>query len=196
MYGLLDASTRSQTVPHVSNDAVAWLRAIADCGDRSAFAALFDHFAPRVKAYLMRMGLPASRAEELAQETMLLVWRKAARFDPETAGAAAWIFTIARNLRIDAARRDRLAMTDTDPLADAPPPLPADTLLNTSQRAERLRHAMHRLPAEQIEVLQLAFFDDRPHAEIERVLGIPLGTVKSRLRLAMTRLRSMLDELK
>lgn len=196
MYGLLDDPTRSQTVPRVSDDPARWLRAIADCGDRSAFAALFDHFAPRVKAYLMRMGLPASRAEELAQETMLVVWRKAARFDPETAGAAAWIFTIARNLRVDAARRDRLAMTDTDPLADAPPPLPADTLLNTSQRAERLRDAIQRLPVEQIEVLQLAFFDDRPHAEIERVLGIPLGTVKSRLRLAMTRLRSMLDELK
>ena len=119
-----------------------WLRAIAQTQDRQAYAALFNHFAPRVKAYLIRLGLPAQRADELTQETMLLVWRKAAWFDPETTGAAAWIFTIARNLRIDQARRERLAERETDPMADSPPPPPADALLDAAQRAERLRAAL------------------------------------------------------
>lgn len=173
-----------------------WLRLVAQNGDREAFVALFRYFAPRVKAYLLRLGLPASRAEELAQETMLLVWRKAAQFDPQTAAVSAWVFTIARNLRIDAARRDRLAAAEaaaTDPLEDAPPPLP-ETLLDSAQQAERVREAVARLPSEQAEVIRLSYFDERPHAEIERALGIPLGTVKSRLRLAMARLRAMLDE--
>ena len=180
----------------MSEDATLWLRAVAERGDRAAFVALFNHFAPRVKGHLMRLGLPAAQADELAQETMLIVWRKAAWFDPSTAGASAWIFTIARNLRIDAARRERLSQADRDPLEDAPPPPPADTLLDAAQRAGRLRAAIDSLPAEQADVLRLSFFDDRPHAEIERALGIPLGTVKSRLRLAMARLRTILDELK
>lgn len=175
-----------------------WLRLVAQNGDREAFVALFRYFAPRVKAYLLRLGLPASRAEELAQETMLLVWRKAAQFDPQTAAVSAWVFTIARNLRIDAARRDRLAEAEAaaaaaDPLEDAPPPLP-ETLLDSARQAERVREAVAQLPSEQAEVIRLSYFDERPHAEIERALGIPLGTVKSRLRLAMARLRTMLDE--
>ena len=182
--------------PHASPaQAAAWLRAIARDGDRAAFVALFHHFAPRVKAYLLRLGLPAPRAEDLAQETMLMVWRKAAQFDPATTGAAAWIFTIARNLRIDAARRERLIADDRDPLEDAPPPAPADNLLDADQRARRLHAALAHLPPEQMDVLRLSFFDDRPHAEIERALGIPLGTVKSRLRLAIGRLRGLLEDL-
>ncbi len=182
--------------PTLAADAARWLHAIATRGDRAAFAQLFSYFAPRVKAYLLRLGLPAARAEELAQECLLLVWRKAAQFNPETTGAAAWIFTIARNLRVDAARRDRLAQVEEDPTDAAPAPTPADHQLHSAQRAERLRTAMARLPAEQADVVRLSFFDDRPHAEIEQALGIPLGTVKSRLRLAMARLRTLLDELK
>ena len=194
---ILGQATRGFALEPVSPAACArWVRLVAQSGDREAFVALFRHFAPRVKAYLLRLGLPAPRAEELAQETLLLVWRKAAQFDPATAGVAAWVFTIARNLRIDAARRDRLAEAEAtaDPLADAPMPPPPEQLLDTARRAERLREAVARLPSEQAEVIRLSFFDERPHAEIETALGIPLGTVKSRLRLAMTRLRAMLDE--
>lgn len=194
MHGLIKIDNATQ--PAMSGDPAQWLRAVAESSDRTAFIALFSHFAPRVKAYLLRLGLPAPRAEELAQETMLLVWRKAANFDPETAGVSAWVFTIARNLRIDAARRDRLPAADVDLLQDVSPPAPADVLLATEQHAMRLRLAIAQLPSEQVDVLRLSFFDDRPHAEIERVLGIPLGTVKSRLRLAMARLRILLDELK
>jgi RNA polymerase sigma-70 factor (ECF subfamily) len=170
------------------------IQAIATHGDRTAFTLLFLHFAPRVKAYLMQLGLDSGSAEELAQEALLLVWRKAAQYDPERASAAAWIFTIARNLRIDVARRTRLAMPEPDPVDEPPPTPPADAILAAEDRGTRIRAALASLPAEQADVVRLAFFDDRPHADIERVLGIPLGTVKSRLRLAMSRLRALLED--
>ena len=179
-----------------SVDGGALLAAIATRGDRKAFAALFAHFAPRVKGYLLRLGLPNAQAEELAQETMLTVWRRAEQFDPATGGAAAWIFTIARNLRVDALRRDRLAPRLEIMAEEPPPPLAADAVIETVQHSDRVRAALETLPPEQAEVVRLSFFDDRPHAEIEQALGIPLGTVKSRLRLAMTRLRTLLDDIR
>lgn len=174
----------------------ALLAAIAARGDREAFAALFCHFAPRVKGYLLRLGLADAEAEELAQETMLTVWRRAELFDPAIGSAAAWIFTIARNLRVDAVRRDRLAPR-LELMAEEPLPPPAiDAAMQSVQHAERVRAALASLPPEQAEVVRLSFFDDRPHAEIERALGIPLGTVKSRLRLAFARLRALLDDIR
>jgi RNA polymerase sigma-70 factor (ECF subfamily) len=192
------AAPRSRAVALPMNTpqdpAVRLLRAVAEQADRTAFAELFGLFAPKVKSYLLRLGLPAARAEELAQETMLVVWRRAAQFDPASTGAAAWIFTIARNLRIDAARRDGIAVPEPDPTDDPPPPAQADALVEAARQSDRIRAALAQLSAEQAEVVQLAFFDDRPHGEIERALGIPLGTVKSRLRLAMARLRALLGE--
>lgn len=179
-----------------SVDGGALLGAIAARGDREAFATLFGHFAPRVKGYLLRLGLPDAQAEELAQETMLTVWRRAEQFDPATNGAAAWIFTIARNLRVDAVRRHRLAPRLELMAEEPPPPLAADAVAESVQHTQRVRDALATLPPEQAEVIRLSFFDDRPHAEIERTLGIPLGTVKSRLRLAMTRLRALLDDIR
>jgi RNA polymerase sigma-70 factor (ECF subfamily) len=167
---------------------------IATRSDRPAFTALFMRFAPRVKAYLMQRGLDAAVAEELAQEVLLIVWRKAAQFDPARASAATWIFTIARNLRIDAARRTQFALPPPDPVDDPPATPTADAILAAEDRGTRVRAALAALPAEQADVVRLAFFDDRPHADIERVLGIPLGTVKSRLRLAMSRLRLLLKD--
>lgn len=176
-----------------SGDATALLLAVAG-GDRAAFATLFRHFAPRLKTYLIRLGAPAPVAEDLAQETMFAVWRKAPQFDPARAGAATWIFTIARNLRIDALRRDRRPGDDVpDPLAEIDATPPADALLSAAEHERLVARALGALPPEQADVVRLSFFEDKPHAEIERALGIPLGTVKSRLRLAMGRLRGILD---
>ncbi|HEY1749977.1 MAG TPA: sigma-70 family RNA polymerase sigma factor [Caulobacteraceae bacterium] len=163
--------------------------------DRTAFADLFGHFAPRVKSYLLRLGAAPALAEELAQETLLAVWRKAAGFDPAKAAASTWIFTIARNLRIDAARRERRGDVADDP-SDAPEAEPApDARLAAAQSEGRIRHALTALPPEQAEVVRLSFFSDKPHSEIAEQLGLPLGTVKSRLRLAMGRLRESLGDL-
>lgn len=166
---------------------------IARDGDRSSFAALFTVLAPKVKAYLLRLGATHAQAEEWVQDTFLTVWRKAAYFDPARAGAATWIFTIARNLRIDGVRRDRRASISEDPFEPEPPP-PADARLSANERDDKVREAMQDLSQDQIQVVRLSFFEDKPHSVIAAELGLPLGTVKSRLRLAMTRLRHALED--
>jgi RNA polymerase sigma-70 factor (ECF subfamily) len=173
----------------------ACLLAVAADADRSAFAALFAHFAPRIKTYLLRLGAGPGQAEEVAQETMLAVWRKARLFDPAKADASTWIFAIARNQRIDALRRERRPEIAPDDPVLTPDPEPAsDDQMAVAERARLLKDAIAQLPAEQAEVLRLSYFEDKPHSEIEAALGIPLGTVKSRLRLAMVRLRSALGD--
>jgi RNA polymerase sigma factor (sigma-70 family) len=156
--------------------------------DRAAFAALFGHFAPRIKAYLLRLGAPAAVAEELAQEALLNAWRKARLFDPAKASAATWLFTIARNLRIDALRREKHPELDPEEFMPEPE-AGADAGLMLAEKEGRLRLALKELPADQIQVVELSFFADKPHSQIALELGIPLGTVKSRLRLAMGRLK-------
>lgn len=168
---------------------------IAQSQDRTAFAALFEHFAPRVKTYMLRLGATPSAAEELAQEALLMVWRKARLFDPAGASASGWIYTIARNLRRDRLRRERHpAETAPEFGLEAEDTLTPDVVLDTVDLELRVRKAVSALSEEQMRVVQLSFFEDRPHAEIAEALQIPLGTVKSRLRLAMKRLRTLLDE--
>lgn len=180
-------------VPDV--DHAASILAIAARRDRTAFSGLFTYFGPRVKTYLLRLGASPALAEELAQETMLTVWRKAGLYDPARAGASTWIFTIARNLRLDAARSDKRRQALGDAL-EAPDPEPGpDAIVAADQREVRLRAAIVDLPPEQAEVIRHAFFHDKAHAEISAELGIPLGTVKSRLRLAINRLRQAMGDL-
>ncbi len=174
------------------------ISAIAVRQDRKAFAELFEYFAPRIKAFMLRSGAHEASAEELAQETMLTVWKKAALFDPASSGAAAWIFTIARNLRIDAHRREQrggpVEPSDVElefQIDEAPQP---DAQVASAQSDERVRAALSQLSTDQLRVIELSFFEEKAHAEIAKMLDIPLGTVKSRLRLAMNRLRSLLSE--
>jgi RNA polymerase sigma-70 factor (ECF subfamily) len=174
-------------------DFSGWILAIAEHGDRAAFSELFDHFAPRVKAYLLRLGTNPETAEELAQETLLTVWRRSASFDPARAAASTWIFAIARNLRIDLARRERRPLPGEESLVTGEVPQP-DALLEAAQDARRVAAALSILPDEQAEAIRLAFFSDKPHAEIALDLALPLGTVKSRIRLAMGRLRALLED--
>jgi RNA polymerase sigma-70 factor (ECF subfamily) len=166
------------------------LARVASAQDRQAFALLFKHFAPRIKAFHLRAGLSDTAAEELAQETMLLLWRKAASFDPARAGAATWVFTIARNLRIDQARRQRGNFAEPPPEVDISPS--AETLSLECERAQRIRGALATLSVTQRRVIELSFFADTPHSGIATALNIPLGTVKSRIRLALARLREAL----
>ena len=133
----------------------------------------------------------------MAQETLLTVWRKAQTFDSSRASASTWIFTIARNLRIDGLRREKLAANAQAQLEtledDVERP---DETLNALERADRLRAALRGLSPEQLDLVRLSFFEDRPHPEIARALNIPLGTVKSRLRRSMMVLREILEDLK
>jgi RNA polymerase sigma-70 factor (ECF subfamily) len=193
--------TSEREQPAGQTDWAGRIAKIAAQEDRNAFSELFEYFAPRIKAFMLRSGASAANAEELAQETMLMVWRKAVLFDPSSSGAAAWIFTIARNVRIDAHRREqRGGIREADrgevdiefEVDDAPLP---DSKLETVQTEERVRAALSKLPEDQMRVVELSFFEEKAHAEIAQALDIPLGTVKSRLRLAMGRLRNLLSEL-
>jgi RNA polymerase sigma-70 factor (ECF subfamily) len=162
-------------------------------GDRQQFAALFGYFAPRLKSFFLRLGAGPGVAEDLAQETMLVVWRKAGQFDPERAAVSTWIFTIARNLRIDLKRRERDPALLAEFFESAAEPMPSDHVLS-AERDQSVRLAMTGLSREQAEAIRLSFFEDRPHGEIAKILDIPLGTVKSRLRLAMARLRALVED--
>lgn len=171
------------------------MKAIARDRDRAAFIEVFRYFAPRLKAYLMRLGSGPQEAEELMQEVLIIVWQKAQSFDAKQAGVSTWIFTIARNKRIDALRRERRPEIDpNDPaLVPAADP-PADDTLAAMQQQGRLREALKVLPPEQIELVRLAYFEDKAHVAIAEEKNLPLGTVKSRLRLALGHLRKALKE--
>jgi RNA polymerase sigma factor (sigma-70 family) len=172
------------------------MAAIAQQRDREAFARLFDHFTPRLESYLQKLGADAVSAEEIAQDAMLTVWRKADLFDPQKSSLATWIYRIARNRRIDLGRRDR--MTYLDPQEDmftsvVDETVGQDMLLEGAEREDLVREAMKELPEEQVSLLRLAFYQGRSHSQIAEDTGLPLGTVKSRIRLAFTRLRRTLE---
>jgi RNA polymerase sigma-70 factor (ECF subfamily) len=166
--------------------------------DRDAFIRLFEYFAPRVKSFLMKGGLAPDIADELAQETMLTVWNKAASFDPARAAASTWIFTIARNRRIDSLRRIRRSepMNSYDNEAELQPSQEpaADRVMQTEQESAALAQAISALPPEQAGLIRKSFFEEKTHQDIAREEGLPLGTVKSRIRLAMERLRTALSK--
>lgn len=180
-----------------TSEELSGLMTAVGAGDRQAFAVLFKHFAPRVKAYLMRAGTSPENAEELAQETMALVWRKAWSFDAARAGVSTWIFTIARNVSVDRHRRqgddDEHEAIDLDRHDSADPGESPDEAFDARQRERRVRAALAQLSPEQARIIELSYFAESAHAAIAEELSIPLGTVKSRMRLAVNHLRRLLD---
>lgn len=168
--------------------------AVSSRRDVDAFEVIFKHFAPRVKAYMAKLSADTQTAEELMQETMIAVWNKADQFDVAKGALSTWIFTIARNQRIDAVRRARRPEFDpTDPAFVPDEEQLADLSIAERQSASQLRAAMADLPKEQSVLLELAYFEERTHSAIAKKLNLPLGTVKSRLRLAFNKLRAALD---
>lgn len=174
-------------------DWAALLLRVRDHQDRTAFAALFRHFAPRVKAFLMKSGAGAALAEECAQDVMAVLWQKAHLFDPARASVATWVFTIARNRRIDSLRRARRAEPEELDWGPAPEPDQAEAL-ETRQETERLGRALAALPAPQRTLIERAFYGELSHSEIAAETGLPLGTIKSRIRLALDKLRHQMGE--
>lgn len=174
--------------PTPDQDWSALILRVRDHRDRQAFAALFGHFAPRIKAFLMKSGADAALAEDVAQDVMATVWHKAALFDPARAGAATWVFTIARNRRIDALRRARRPEPEDLPWGPEPEPDQAEAL-QMQQETRKLGAALAELPRAQRELIERAYFGDLSHGEIAAETGLPLGTIKSRIRLALEKLR-------
>ena len=172
------------------------MAAVAKSRDVEAFEAVYSHFSPRVRSYMVRLT-KGNRvlAEELTQETMMKVWHKAELFDPSKAQASTWIFTIARNRMIDAMRRGARAEFDVNDPAFVPDQIEAaDAAIERRQDAQRLQQAMVTLKGKYIEVLRMSFFDGLTHPIIAQKLDLPLGTVKSRIRLACEKLRMALQE--
>lgn len=161
---------------------------IRDKRDRAAFQHLFSHFAPRVKAFLMKSGADASLAEECAQDVMATLWQKSHLFDPSRASAATWIFTIARNRRIDAIRKQRRPEPEDLTWGPTQEPDQADALV-LQEESQKLGAAIAQLPDKQKDLIEKAYFRDLSHSEIAEQTGLPLGTIKSRIRLALDRLR-------
>jgi RNA polymerase sigma-70 factor (ECF subfamily) len=169
------------------SDQTRWMLAVRDAGDRAAFARLFDFYAPRVKAMAMRNGTPAPVAEDIAQDVMLRVWRARTQFDPTRSQVSGWIYQIARNRRVDLARREARPLPED--IVPQPGPEEADDALALDQEVGRLRAALEALPAAQRDMIERAYLGELTHQEISRQMSLPLGTVKSRLRLAIDRLR-------
>ncbi len=176
------------------SEQTAWMLRVRDQRDRAAFVALFDHFAPRLKGFVMRNGTPADLAEEIVQDVMLTVWRKAAQFDPHRAQVSAWIYQITRNRQIDMARK--LSRPMPEELAEDPADQPdASQILAVEQEVGQLKAALARLSADQREMIEKAYLGELTHQEISAMTGLPLGTVKSRIRLGLERLRHELKDL-
>lgn len=176
-------------------DFSALLQDVADTQSKPAFIALFNYFAPRIKSYMMKGGAAPDKAEELAQETMLTVWQKAALFDKSQSVASTWIFTIARNRRIDALRRDgRMVNMAEDAAFEAV--MPAHDPKDGEWLAidgPKVTRALEALPEAQAQLVKLSYFENLSHADIAARTRLPLGTIKSRLRLALSKMRDTLN---
>jgi len=176
-----------------ASDLDSLLTAVGSSRDGKAFTVLFDHFRPRVHAQMVRFGLAPVAAEDVTQDVMATIWRKAHLYDARKSAAATWIFQIARNRRIDLSRRDRELSCDNEVFLAIPDDEEASDERITSARHEHhVRAALGTLPPAQFDIIRLAFFEGLTHTAIARQLNLPLGTVKSRLRLAFTRMRRLL----
>lgn len=191
MKAILPSPTNNNTEIKPSADQLSsWLCRVAQHNDKTAFAGLFEHFAPRIKSYLMKLGASADQAEELAQDTMVTVWDRAETYNPQHASASTWIFTIARNRRIDYLRKTMRPVPDpSDPAFEhSPVPTPRDEI-ESQEETQRIADALKTLPKEQSDLLYKSFFEDKTHIDIAEETKLPLGTVKSRIRIALEKLR-------
>jgi len=178
-----------------SDNMTARMLAVRDARSRADFAALFEHFAPRLKGWLMRGGLSGAQAEDCVQETMVTLWNKSAQFDPSRAGVSTWVFTIARNKKIDMLRKTRRPEPDDLPwmTQDGDMAEDASEALAVEQESDALKEALAELPAAQRELVERAYFGELSHSEIAAATGLPLGTIKSRIRLGLERLRHVMS---
>ena len=181
--------------PRSAHELAKCLLAVGQAQDRTAFIILFEHYAPQLKTYFCGLGVPSSMADDVVQETMLMLWRKAHYYDPAKGPPSAWVFTIARNLRATKLRERRLTSIEDALLRMEDPAARADDLLAASETESRLRQVLKTLPKEDADLLKASFLEEKSHPDIARARNLPLGTVKSRLRRTLSRVRKALSEL-
>jgi RNA polymerase sigma-70 factor (ECF subfamily) len=186
---------RDQTVTAMDKNEAHWVASMASIAqhqDQKAFAEVFRHFAPRVKAFLIKSGADYALAEECMQDVMATLWHKAHLYDPSRASVATWIFTIARNRKIDLLRRYARPEPEDLPWGPEDSPDQADVIA-LQQESTKLVEAIRKLPKKQRDLIERAYFGDLTHSEIASETGLPLGTIKSRIRLALERLRHAMN---
>ena len=179
----------------VKNPFIEALAKVAESQDISSFKKIFDYFSPRLKSFLMRSGADEAIAEEIIQETMTIIWTKADYYDPKVASPSTWIYTIARNKKIDILRKSRKAILEDIDTAILPPvESKADENIEHDQKFEMIAQYLDDLPEDQLNLLKMNFFEEKSHGEISEITKIPLGTVKSRIRLALEKIRGKLEQ--
>ena len=179
----------------VKNPFIEALAKVAERQDISSFKKIFDYFSPRLKSFLMRSGADEAIAEEIIQETMTIIWTKADYYDPKMASPSTWIYTIARNKKIDILRKSRKAILEDIDTAVLPPvESKADENIEHDQKFEMITQYLDDLPEDQLNLLKMNFFEEKSHGEISEITKIPLGTVKSRIRLALEKIRGKLEK--
>ena len=179
----------------VKNPFIEALAKVAESQDISSFKKIFDYFSPRLKSFLMRSGADEAIAEEIIQETMTIIWTKADYYDPKVASPSTWIYTIARNKKIDILRKSRKAILEDIDTAILPPvESKADENIEHDQKFEMITQYLDDLPEDQLKLLKMNFFEEKSHGEISEITKIPLGTVKSRIRLALEKIRGKLEQ--
>jgi RNA polymerase sigma factor (sigma-70 family) len=189
----VEAPSRRHFVAARANELDDLLTAVGATRDGQAFTELFDHFGPRVHAQMLRQGLAPFVAADVTQDVMETIWRKAHLFDRQKSAAATWVFCIAHNRRIDVGRRSRERSFAVEDFFDIPDPADTcDESIDALQREAYVHAALETLPQEQFALVHLAFFEGLSQSDIAERTRLPLGTVKSRLRLAYTRLRRFL----
>ena len=179
----------------VKNPFIEALAKVAESQDIGSFKKIFDYFSPRLKSFLMRSGADEAIAEEIIQETMTIIWTKADYYDPKMASPSTWIYTIARNKKIDILRKSRKAILEDIDTAILPPvESKADENIEHEQKFEMIAQYLDDLPEDQLNLLKMNFFEEKSHGEISEITKIPLGTVKSRIRLALEKIRGKLEK--
>ena len=184
----LNGRDLSERPTQTLSDQTIWMLAVRDSRDKRAFAHLFDHFAPRLKGFILRSGVTSAEAEEIVQDVMLSVWHKAASFDPHRAQVSSWIYQIARNRQVDILRKTRRPVPEElkeEPTTD----MDSVQIIALEQEAAKLQDALATLSADQREMVEKAYLGELSHSEIHAETGLPLGTIKSRIRLGLERLR-------
>jgi RNA polymerase sigma-70 factor (ECF subfamily) len=178
-----------------ANPFVAAILNIAESQDIGSFKKIFEYFSPRLKSFLMKSGAEESIAEEIIQETMTIIWTKADYYDPKVASPSTWIYTIARNKKIDILRKSRKAILEDIETAVLPAVEPkTEENIEHDQKFDLIAQQLDSLPKDQLDLLKMNFFEEKSHGEISELTGIPLGTVKSRIRLALEKIRGKLDK--
>ena len=173
------------------NQYIEALSKIASKKDVASFKIIFDYFGPRLKSFLMSSGSNESIAEEIIQETMTIVWTKADYYNPKLASPSTWIYTIARNKKIDILRKSNKAILVDIEVASLPPiESKLEDDIELDQKFDIINKYLDDLPKDQLELLKLNFIEEKSHGEIAKITNIPLGTVKSRIRLAMEKIRT------